>query len=67
MLLQGIFILNIFVISSSARPQNDVVSDPRSINTQEDLDEAQNNELPKVEKKDIQITKFHVTTDIQMR
>ena len=58
MLKTAFWISTFCVLSSFARPQ---------IQQQQQQNIQSNNELPEVQKKDIQISKFHVNTSIQMR
>ena len=57
MLKTAFWISTVCVLSSFARPQ------PQQ--KQENIQPE--NELPEIQKKDIQISKFHVNTSIQMR
>ena len=62
MLKTVLWIYTVCVLSTFARPQ---------IQQQQQQQQQQNsqpeNELPEIQKKDIQISKFHVNTSIQMR
>ena len=59
MLKTAFWISTVCVLSSFARPQ---------IQQQQQQENIQpENELPEIQKKDIQISKFHVNTTIQMR
>ena len=57
MLKTAFWISTVCVLSSFARPQ--IQQQQQNIQTE--------NELPEIQKKDIQISKFHVNTSIQMR
>ena len=58
MLKTALWIYAVCVQSSFARPQ---------IQQQQQQNIQPENELPEIQKKDIQISKFHVNTSIQMR
>ena len=57
MIKTAFLISTVCVLSSFARPQ--IQQQQQNIQTE--------NELPEIQKKDIQISKFHVNTSIQMR
>ena len=57
MLKTAFWISTVCVLSSFARPQ--IQQQQQNIQPE--------NELPEIQKKDIQISKFHVNTSIQMR
>ena len=57
MIKSVLLISTLFVLSSLARPQKQ----------QQQNDIQPENELPEIQKQDIQISKFHVNTSIQMR
>ena len=59
MLKTLLLISTLCVLSSLARPQTQKQQQQNNIQPE--------NELPEIQKKDIQISKFHVNTSIQMR
>jgi len=61
MLKTALWISAVCVLSSFARPQIQQQQQQQQQNIQPE------NELPEIQKKDIQISKFHVNTSIQMR